>query len=271
MPGPEIGWKGRAARAVTRLPGLRSGRVGDAYLRARRAQRRRARHRAEARGDRRLSRPSLHQMADRLDAYLDLDGGFFVEAGANDGFEQSNTYHLERFRGWRGLLVEPIPELYREAVAERPASTVVNCALVPFDHPETTVEMRYGNLMSTVVGAHGSDADERAYVAPAFLLGLERERKVRVPARPLSAVLDEIDAPEIDFMSLDVEGFEAQVLRGLDLTRHAPRFLLVELNERREDIEAILGERYVAVEQLTPGDVLYARSDQDVAARSLAA
>lgn len=259
MSGPDIGLKGRVARAVTRLPGLRSGRVGDVYLRARRAQRRRARRRAEARGDRRLSRPSLHQMADRLDAYLDFDGGFFVEAGANDGFEQSNTYALERFRGWRGLLVEPIPELYREAVVERPESTVVNCALVPFGHPDEAVEMRYGNLMSTVVGAHGSEEDERAYVAPAFLLGLERERTVRVPARPLSDVLDEIGAPEIDLMSLDVEGFETQVLQGLDLDRHAPRFLLVEHNGKRDEIERILGERFFPVEELTPGDVLYQR------------
>lgn len=258
MQPPDIGWKGRAARAVTRMPGLRSGRAGDAYLRLRRAQRRRRRRRAEARGDRSLSRPSLHQMADRLDAYVDFDGGFFVEAGANDGFEQSNTYHLERFRGWRGVLVEPIPELYREAVTERPASTVVNCALVPFGHTGSTVQMRYGGLMSTVVGAHGSEEDERAYVAPAFLLGLERERSVEVPARTLSSVLDEAGAPEIDLMSLDVEGFEAQVLGGLDLERHAPRLLLVELNDRRDAIEQVLGDRYEVVEALTPGDVLYA-------------
>jgi Methyltransferase FkbM domain len=128
--------------------------------------------------------------------------------------------------------------------------------------------MRYGGLMSTVVGAHGSDEDERAYVAPAFLLGLERERSVEVPARTLSSVLDEAGAPEIDLMSLDVEGYESQVLRGLDLDRHGPRFLLVELNDRREAIEAILGDRYVAVEALTPGDVLYARADQAVAARA---
>jgi hypothetical protein len=66
-------------------------------------------------------------------------------------------------------------------------------------------------------------------------------------------------------MSLDVEGYEPQVLRGLDLERHAPRFLLVEMHdidEGRREIESILGDRYVAVEQVSPLDVLYARADQ---------
>ena len=66
---------------------------------------------AETRGDDTLSRPALHELDVKLGAIIDRDGGFFVEAGAHDGFTQSNTYWLERFRGWRGLLVEPMPEL----------------------------------------------------------------------------------------------------------------------------------------------------------------
>jgi hypothetical protein len=89
-----------------------------------------------------------------------------------------------------------------------------------------------------------------------------------VPARTLSSLLDEMDAPEVDLLSLDVEGHEPQALRGLDLDRHAPRFVLVEIHDMatgREPIEAILGHRYVAVEQLSPVDMLYARRDQPAA------
>jgi hypothetical protein len=52
------------------------------------------------------------------------------------------------------------------------------------------------------------------------------------------------------------------VLGGLDLDRHAPRFVVVEVHEvsgGRARIEEILGERYEAVEQLSPVDVLYRR------------
>jgi FkbM family methyltransferase len=254
--------RARLTRVVFSLPPLRFRRAREAYLRNVRARRRARRRAAEARGDDSLSRPGLHDMERKLDRHLDRDGGFFVEAGANDGFEQSNTYWFERFRGWKGVLVEPIPELYREAVLERPGATVFNCALVPFDHPGEPVSMRYGGLMSIVAGTRGSEADDREYVRPAFSLGMESEYEVEVPARTLSSILDEVDAPEVDLLSLDVEGFEAEVLGGLDLERHGPRFVLVEiqdLDNGRRAIESVLGERYELLEQLSPMDVLYRR------------
>ena len=213
-----------------------------------------------------MSYPALYAMAEKLDRHLgEQRGGFFVEAGANDGFDQSNTYHLERFRDWHGLLVEPVPDLYREAAVERPGSRVVNCALVADGHDGSKVTMRYGGLMSIVAGTHGSEAADREYVEPAFRLGLERPYDFSVPARTLSSLLDEIDAPAIDLLSLDVEGYEYQVLSGIDWKRHAPRFCLIEIRDLqagRAAIEAVLGDRYAAVEQLSPLDVLYARADQ---------
>src|SRR5215208_4978314 len=115
--------------AVLGVPPFRSRRVRKALLRRRRALVRRRRRRLEARGDDRLSRPSLHGLDSALARHLPERGGVFVEAGAFDGYEQSNTYFLERFRGWRGVLVEPVPELYREARLNRTRSQVFNCAL----------------------------------------------------------------------------------------------------------------------------------------------
>lgn len=252
--------RARLTRLVFRLPPLRWRPVRSRYMHLTRARRRNRRRAAEARGDDSLSRPALYELDRKLDRHLDMDGGFFVEAGANDGYEQSNTYWLERFRSWRGVLVEPIPELHREAVLERPSARVFNCALVPFDHPGGEVAMRYGGLMSVVSGSHGSEAGDRDWVRDAFRLGMESEYVVEVPARTLSSILDEVDAPEVDLLSLDVEGFEADVLRGLDLERHGPRFILVEIHDMaggRPLIEEVLGERYKPLEQLSPMDMLY--------------
>jgi FkbM family methyltransferase len=262
-PTPPARWKVRLVRVAARITPYRIPWVRRRVLAAWRARKRARRLAAEGRGDFSLSRPALYGMADRLDRYLDGDGGFFVEAGANDGFDQSNTYHLERERGWRGLLVEPVPELCRLAVVERPRSRVVNCALVAAGGDGGEVEIRYGGLRSVVAGTHGSDAADRAWVAPAFDLGLEEEYRVSVPARTLSSLLDEVGQAEVDLLSLDVEGYEPQVLAGLDLERHAPRYVLVEVVDgaARERVEAVLGERYAAVEQLSPFDVLYARRD----------
>jgi hypothetical protein len=90
------------------------------------------------------------------------------------------------------------------------------------------------------------------------------EHAFTVPARTLSSLLDEVGAPEVDLLSLDVEGYEPHVLAGLDLERHAPRYVLVEIRDPatgRPPIEAVLGERYSVAEQLSPYDLLYARAD----------
>lgn len=251
---------GRAMGRVLRPMGLTEPAARWRILRARTARRK-----AEAAGDDRLSRPALHGLEDTLDALFGgRRGGFFVEAGGHDGFTQSNTYWLERFRGWRGFLIEPIPELFALCRAERPTAFVLNAALVGPDHDGATVRMQFGDLMSTVSGTHGDDED---WVAPGLALGWSQTYAIDVPARTLSSVLEEFGAPEVDLLSLDVEGFEEPVLRGLDLERHAPRFLLVEmhdLEEGRRLVGGLLGERYVEHAQPTPLDVIYRRADVTV-------
>lgn len=51
---------------------------------------------------------SLNGLDEKLAPYLNFKGGIFIEAGANNGIRQSNTYYLEAVRGWKGILVEPV-------------------------------------------------------------------------------------------------------------------------------------------------------------------
>jgi FkbM family methyltransferase len=245
-----------AVRAIARLPGP----ARRAIWRARRAAGRRRRRRLEARDDWSLSYPALHDLDRQLERILDRDGGFFVEAGGNDGYLQSNTYALERRRGWRGILVEPEPELARECARERPRSAVVRAALVAPEFPDPEVTLRFGGLMTLIAG---TDDDE--WVAEAHAAGQEApDHEFTAPARTLSSILDEVGAPEVDLLSLDIEGYEAQALAGLDLERHAPRRILVEMREPEHDrapVEAVLGARYRAAGALSPYDFLYERAD----------
>ena len=87
---------------------------------------------------------------------------------------------------------------------------------------------------------------------------------MQAPGRTLTEVLDEVGAPEVDLLSLDLDGFEPQALAGLDLDRHAPRYILVEVQdeERLRAVEARLEGHYRQTERMSSKDVLFARLDQ---------
>lgn len=244
----------RAATRVLRALGLR-----DPIVRWRLSRKRVHRIAAEVRGDDRLSCPALHEIDRQLNAIINCDGGFFVEAGANDGYTQSNTYWLERFRGWGGLLVEPMPELAAEAQKSRKASIIKQCALVSHENEGDKIRMHFGDLMSMVDGSR-----DPGWASNGTVLGWRDPYQLDVEARTLSSLLDEINAPEVDLLSLDVEGYEAAVLQGLDLARHAPRYVLVEIHNpehERPPIDAILGRHYEEHSWLSPLDLLYVRRD----------
>jgi FkbM family methyltransferase len=210
-----------------------------------------------------FSRPALNGIDRKLERHLGRDGGIFIEAGANDGVRQSNTYHLERFHGWTGLLVEPVPELAAECRSNRPRSVVAEAALVERDVHGATVELHVAGLMSTVAGALGDTVTTARHVAAARGIQprLAETRVIRVPARALSALIDEAGLTRVDLLSLDVEGAEPTALRGLDFARHAPRFICVESRDE-PTIAAILGPCYRLAEVLTDvgshRDLLYA-------------
>lgn len=166
--------------------------------------------------------------------------------------------------GWRGLLIEAIPALAEQCRQNRPRCIVENCALVSSDYPEETVEMRYCNLMSVVKGGTRNE-EEQIESGTRFLHKNENTYTVTVPARTLSDVLNQHGIGHIELLSLDVEGYEPEVLKGLDFPHHRPHFMLIEVGSRN-DIEVIINAWYQPTAILTMNsnyqDILYKRRDE---------
>jgi FkbM family methyltransferase len=204
-------------------------------------------------------RPALNDLDRKLEKYLNFDEGFFIEAGANDGYSQSNTYYLEKRRRWKGILVEGIPELFEKASKQRIQSVVYCCALVSNQFSGATVQMHYANLMSVVEGSLKTRQEQDAQIERGVAKqNLGQSYSVTVPARTLESILEEYSGlPNIDFFSLDVEGYELSVLEGLNLARYRPKYILVEARFFDEVNSFLEKNYYQMIERIGVYDVLY--------------
>ena len=140
--------------------------------------------------------------------------GFFVEVGANDPHARSQTYHLEQ-KGWTGLLIEPQPDLADALRANRRAKVFAVACSDPA-HDGDTLTLHVAGPLSSL---------NRERMAP----GTVPDGTIAVPVRTLDRVLAEGGAqPGFDFLSIDVEGHELEVLSGFDARRWRPRLILLE-------------------------------------------
>jgi len=152
--------------------------------------------------------------------------GYYVEAGAYDGVRLSTSYFFESI-GWTGLLVEANPELYEACRKARPGSKVVNAAIGGRD---ASGEIEF----SKVAGADGVDALGFLKASDDHIALVKRQggrvESMKVPFTNLSKLLDQERPGKIDFVVIDVEGFEETALEGLEIERWAPGVVMVERN-----------------------------------------
>ena len=199
----------------------------------------------------------LNNLDQKIEKYLNYKNGFFVELGANDGVSQSNTFYFERYKNWRGLLIEPYPANYLKCLKSRSRDNHIFCnACVSFDHKDRFVELIFSNLMTSSLNLESDIQNPLPYV----YLDKKNENKFKFGAlaTTLNNLLLKSKAPQkIDFLSLDVEGAEIEVLKGIDHNIFRFKFMLIESRDfnKLQNYLKLLG--YELIEKLTERDYLF--------------
>jgi FkbM family methyltransferase len=152
--------------------------------------------------------------------FKDQKSGFYVDVGANDPDKGSVTKYFY-LAGWRGINIEPIPELVEKLNTSRPEDT--NKGVAISDRP---------GILTFYKG--GGDANGLSTLSPQIAASHRAKgfefTKIKIPVITLNTVLDEHakNKPEITFLNVDVEGFEKQVFSGIDFKRYQPRVIMAE-------------------------------------------
>lgn len=172
--------------------------------------------------------------------------GYFVDVGAFDGKDLSNTYVLEHHYGWRGICVEPMADSFAKLVACRPKS--INVPVAAYDKDFQVLEFQCHGILS---GA--SDHVDHA-----------QGKIVHVPTMTLTSIFKIYDAPkQMDFLSVDAEGSDFHVLKGIDWDTYSFKAITVEHNyvePIRSDMQSFLESKGYSLATSLAWDDIYIHS-----------
>lgn len=168
------------------------------------------------------SNPSYSQEGEDmiLRRFVDEDrSGFYVDVGAHHPYRFSNTYFLHQ-KGWRGINIDPLPgamDLFKRC---RPKDINLNLG----------ISANHGSLNYFMFNEPALNTFDRD-IAESRLSDTYRIIETRsVPVTPLAKVLAENleQFQQIDLLSVDVEGYDLEVLQSNDWVKFRPRLIVVE-------------------------------------------
>jgi len=145
--------------------------------------------------------------------------GFFVECGAADGEYFSNSLFFELERNWTGVLIEANPEYHRSLLDKNRGAYVLQACLSTKQRPATLRLLPAGVLSGIVDNLHPTHLS---------FIGANKGAEVTANCFPLNTIMEALGVSHVDYLSLDVEGPELEILRTVDWNRLRVDVITVE-------------------------------------------
>jgi FkbM family methyltransferase len=185
---------------------------------------------------------AYHNLDKKLLKYINYRNGFYIDCGANDGVNQSTTWYFEKYLSWSGILIEPVPEVYNELKSNRNNNNYFyNYALVSKKYNQQEMNFTFNN----------KDSLQAKKFLDTYSLK-KNEKIITVKCKTLENILKNIKTPQlIDLFSLDVEGFEFEVLEGINFDSIKFKYILIETKFPQKLNDFLIYKGYDFVERLS--------------------
>jgi FkbM family methyltransferase len=182
-----------------------------------------------------MSKSQLGQDTKVLSFYNNKRNGYFIEIGASDGINLSNTYLLETQFNWKGICVEPIPIIYKQLVINRPNSLCYDNAIYNSSNMIVEFDIAINDELISGISAN----------LDLYKKTVDKNKcTINVKTLSLNDLLDKSNAPRfIEYLSLDTEGSEYEILKTFNFNKYTFGLIDVEHNyvePRRTNIRKLL-------------------------------
>lgn len=186
-----------------------------------------------------------------------MKNGTFVDVGAYDGVTWSNSLALEKYFEWKGICIEPLQEVYTKLIETR-NSICINSAISDFDGEEQFVKISgYAEMLSGVTSSMNKSHLDRIESEISKFGGDKKILNVKVES--LKNILNRESISKIDYLSIDVECGELNVLKGIEWDSVDIRLISCEVNQYSDGsgIDKYLLEKGYKRLQRVCGDEFY--------------
>ena len=199
---------------------------------------------------------ALNELDKKIEKYLNYKDGFFIEMGANDGINQSNTRFLEKKYNWRGMLIEPSEKFTLLKKNRSKKNIFSDVACCSFKNRGKSIKFAYYNLMTLALNLK-TDVNIKKHKINAKKFSNNSYEFIK-KGMPLNDLLSKNNTPKIiDFFSLDVEGVELEVLQGINHREYKFINLLIEVRNFNPINSFLLKKNYILLNKFTKKDYLY--------------
>ena len=159
----------------------------------------------------------------------------FVEIGAHDGVDNSNTYFAEKNLKWRGLCVEPNPHTYAKLQKNRPDCININGIVANEPGPFDFYSFQTDGWQAQMSGINTHFKTDQDAIDFAIRENIPPPEIIKVPAYRFSDLFRKHGFDRIDLFSLDVEGAELAVLETIDFSAVSIHYVIMEIANGPED------------------------------------